>query len=101
MKPVLLLITCFIALSCTKKTTPKYQASGIIKGVDLGACACCGGYILQIDGQDTSYRFFYFPAGSNVDSTHFPVNVNFDYVATGTCGINHFVNLKTLVKADQ
>jgi hypothetical protein len=77
---VLLIILISIALFSCKKAGHPYMASGTVTGQDLGMCPSCGGYFLKIDGNDTTYRFWNFPAGTSFDTTtHFPININFDY----------------------
>ncbi len=98
MKPLLILFaSCMIMASCTKDRVAHFAASGTITGVDFGACSCCGGYKLTMDGNDSIYRFFSFPAGSAIDSTHFPIHVSFNYVETGSCDASyHYLSIQSI-----
>lgn len=98
MKPLLLaLFTVIIASACHKNSNTAY-VHGTITGYDLKKCACCGGYVLRLDNGDSSYRFFNFPAGSNVDSTQFPQSVYLNYVVTDSCGPYRFVKVLALTR---
>ena len=46
-----------------------FESTATIQGVDLTLCACCGGIIIDIDGEEESKRF---------DDESFSPNVNFD-----------------------
>ena len=94
MKTLLIILACVMVFSCTKKTT-HYQASGTITGLDLRMCACCGGYFIKMTGSDTTYHFYNFPAGSTIDSTHFPINVSFNYTAPASngCGVIYITSM--------
>ena len=105
MKQLIIITLVFLSIaatSCTKHGSGTgYAATGVITGQDLTMCACCGGYILKINGSSTGYRFWYFPAGSTIDSTHFPINValNYTYVST-LCTGNHLVSIQSMKKID-
>ena len=99
MKTMLLFFAGLLLLSCTVKKDQYYQASGTITGYDLTQCACCGGYLMKIDGSDSIYRFYHFPKGTNVDSTQFPVKVKFNYLKTSSCGNYPVITFQSVVKA--
>jgi hypothetical protein len=90
---------CIMLFSCTKNSTKHYQASGTIMGFDLSNCMCCSGYVLKMNGNDSFYRFYHLPAGSIIDSTHFPINVSFNYTRlAGPCGdVGHVLVLTSVV----
>lgn len=52
-KRIQIIILIFIAIAC-KEEGPKFD-NGMITGQDLRLCACCGGWIINID--DVNYRF--------------------------------------------
>jgi hypothetical protein len=97
MRTLFTFLGCLLIFSCTIKKTKQYQASGTILGTDTGSCR---GYILKINGSDTAFRFYNFPQGSAVDSTHFPLAVKFNYLDTGRCGRNHIVAFQSVVPAN-
>lgn len=58
----------------------EFESIGVITGPDLRACACCGGYLITIDG--TQYRIWEFPADHELvlDSMeNFPMTVRLDW----------------------
>jgi hypothetical protein len=81
MKTKLLLVVFLIIglVGCKKPTTSDYQSTGVITGVDMKMCACCGGWYIQID--NTTYEFETLPAGSNIDllNATFPIKVKLDW----------------------
>jgi hypothetical protein len=100
MKALFILSASIVLFSCSKKNTTHYMASGTITGIDYGACVCCGGYLVKINGNDSSFRFYNFPLGSKVDSNNFPVKVNFDFSRSPSCDGTNIIVLKTVVKAE-
>jgi len=100
MKQTLLAIGFMFFISCTHSHSSGYRATGIIKGQDLGACMCCGGYVIEVTGNDSSYRFPYFPASTSFDTTSFPISVQFSYTENYTCGSNHFITIQSMAKID-
>lgn len=72
-----LLIIGFV--SCQKPNTSDFQSTGIITGVDMKMCACCGGYYIQID--NVTYEFETLPASSTIDlqKETFPIMVKLDW----------------------
>lgn len=54
--------------------------SGVITGIDVRECSCCGGFFIDI--KDSTYRFQTLPAGSNIDlinNPNFPINVELNW----------------------
>ncbi len=66
------------SLSCSMEED-SYKSNGVITGIDLSECACCGGYFIEID-RDT-YRFFNLPQNSNLNLNNpvFPIHVLLDW----------------------
>ncbi len=54
-----------------------YQSEGEITGMDLRACACCGGWIIVIDG--VNYRCWDLPNTFKIDYNELPVKVMLDW----------------------
>jgi hypothetical protein len=88
-----LVVLLMVGMTACKKDTTHYAATGTITRIDMGACACCGGYVLSMTGSDSTYRFFSFPAGTTFDTTTFPISVSFNYAITGRCD-EDFIYLK-------
>ena len=74
--PIALLIGC-------SNPTGMTESSGTITGVDYRKCAspCCGGYFIEIDGVDGTYRALSFPEGSDLDlsNENFPIRVRLEW----------------------
>lgn len=79
MKKIILLLVLIISVSCSKNDDEKtYKSVGIIEGIDMTMCACCGGYIIKIENK--TYRFQdEFPNKENLDLENLPINVNLDW----------------------
>ena len=67
-----------LSISCSMEED-SYKSSGIITGVDVRECSCCGGYYIDIEGN--TYRFYEIPQNSNLklDNQVFPVYVKLDW----------------------
>jgi hypothetical protein len=52
---VLLIVIPALLLACDGNDNNQFS-HGKIVGYDLTLCACCGGYVIEIDGE--TYRFF-------------------------------------------
>lgn len=103
-KKTIISLICFGAFllasvaSCNKvaplPSTPigaknSFESSGDILGFDMTMCACCGGWIIRLDGDSTDYRFDTLPAGANIDlnTATFPLPVNLNWSSNSNyCG---------------
>lgn len=78
-KRYLLLILLFaLTFSCTDENDTMNE--GIITGIDVRECSCCGGFFVEI--KDSTYRFYSLPTGSNINLTNnpgFPIYVNLNW----------------------
>jgi hypothetical protein len=45
----LILILLLIACTEDEEVKAKFESSGLITGLDLTLCGCCGGYIIEMD----------------------------------------------------
>ncbi|MDO5988041.1 hypothetical protein Q4Q39_11560 [Flavivirga amylovorans] len=92
MRKIFLIITlCSLFLSCKNdddSTKIQYESTAIIKGQDLTLCACCGGWVIEIDDITPDYRFEMLPENSNIDlqKATFPINVKLNWEVDNTCG---------------
>lgn len=82
----LLLITGFAFLtSCNNDddndSEIKFESTATITGLDLTLCACCGGWIIDIDGEDPDKRFTELPKDSNInlDVDALPISVELNW----------------------
>ncbi|MDO5980299.1 hypothetical protein [Flavivirga spongiicola] len=91
MKKIVLLVTlCSLFLACKNDDDSaeiKYESTAVIKGQDLTLCACCGGWIIEIDNMTTDYRFEILPENANIDlqKVTFPLNVKLNWEVNNTC----------------
>lgn len=78
--PFLFIVSLLIGCS---NPTGMTESSGTITGVDYRKCAspCCGGYFIEIDGVDGTYRALSFPEGSDLDlsNENFPIRVRLEW----------------------
>jgi hypothetical protein len=82
----MLLISLIILPSCNDKDDEdlsliKFESTAKILGRDTAICACCGNWILKIDGIDNAYQFVTLPASSNInlETVTFPVSVKINW----------------------
>lgn len=72
----ILLFCSLLIMSCEKT---KYESSGTINGIDMTMCACCGGYLIDIEG--TRYRFekSELPSGFTFNDNQIPLQVELNW----------------------
>ncbi len=58
-----------------------FEATGTITGFDLTLCACCGGWIIDIDGGASDRRFSEVPENATIDleKETLPIKVQFNW----------------------
>ncbi|HSP87344.1 MAG TPA: hypothetical protein VLN45_04375 [Ignavibacteriaceae bacterium] len=83
----MIIIAAFVLfgfLSCSTQVD-EFLDDGVITGVDIRECACCGGYFIDIE--DNTYRFYELPANSNIDLSNadFPIHVKIYWKVDETC----------------
>ncbi len=88
-KSILLIFIISILFSCSKDDDIKFESSAKITGYDMRKCACCGGWLIEIEGVKDIKHFDKAPKGLKIDlqDTKFPVLVNLNWTKTDTfCG---------------
>ena len=100
---VLVLMATLIALrssSCKKESITGTNA--VITGFDGRACPCCGGFMINFDGETQPYKGNFFlidntaAALSISETENFPINVKVDTTKSDkTCG-NNFIHILKL-----
>ena len=74
MKKLLLLILTSVVffIACNKSNSGEefFDSNGVITGRDLTKCACCWGWIIEIN--NTRYKFEKIPASSGIDLENIP-----------------------------
>lgn len=67
----------------------QFESSATIAGLDMAQCACCGGWIININGEDADKRFSELPQNSNIDleNATFPLSVQLNWSGSNEyCG---------------
>ncbi len=59
----------------------QFESTATISGFDMTLCACCGGWIIDINGQEPDKRFSELPQNSNIDlqNSTFPLSVQLNW----------------------
>jgi len=90
---ILLIVTGFIFFTSCKNdddnSGEELESTAEIKGLDLTLCACCGGWIIDIDGEEPDKRFISLPAESDIDLNmdDLPISVKLNWVESDDyCG---------------
>jgi hypothetical protein len=83
-------------IGCTDKddkveaVPTQYESTGQIVGKDTAACACCGNWIIKIDGIDNTLQFVKLPNSSTIDlnTATFPLSVSLKWAIdpNSSCG---------------
>jgi hypothetical protein len=77
-----------LSLSCDRKAE-EYSSKGVITGQDMRMCACCGGWIINIEGEN--YLFDALPTNSSLslEKESFPLSVLLNWeLVMGGCPSN-------------
>lgn len=87
-------ISLIVFISCTNDDTSiKYEAKAKIIGSDVGMCACCGGYLIRIEGEEVLKNFSELPKNSNIDlqNADFPIDVNLNWTTSNEVCSNFII----------
>ena len=85
---ITLIVTLCISCKSYDDKTSTYNATGIILGLDKAQCACCGNWMIQIDGEQKTRQFIALPENSDIDlnNTTFPLFVSLNWTeSTSGC----------------
>jgi hypothetical protein len=91
-------IVLLIGLTNCSKVNDNYMSKGVITGQDYRMCACCGGWIINIE--DQIYLFDAIPANSGfvLEKEPLPISVQLDWQLTpGGCP-NNRITVKRIKK---
>jgi len=97
MKKILfILLVCVAVLSCDDDTLT-YESTGQILGLDLALCACCGSWLIQIEGEESPYQFVALPQDSDIDLTtaNFPIDVQLNW-ELATTGCSNYIIIEAI-----
>lgn len=80
MKKIICLFTFILLVSCSNDNNEvnKYKSVGVLEGLDMAMCACCGGYIIIIENK----RYLIqneLPNQENLDLKNLPIDVKLNW----------------------
>jgi len=72
-----------------------FDSTGVITGFDATLCACCGGWIIEIDidGDPKNYRINSIPDTFVIEEDDLPIEVKFNYSIESICTTTVFINI--------
>jgi hypothetical protein len=85
----IVIVLMMIGFATCSKVNDTYMSKGTITGQDYRMCACCGGWIINIEGEN--YLFDAIPANSGfiLEKEPLPISVQLDWQLTpGGCPSN-------------
>lgn len=88
----LLIVLCLaFFMKCNNNDDPQtqFESTATISGLDMTLCACCGGWIININGEESDRRFSELPQNSNIDlqNSTFPLSVRLNWTESDEyCG---------------
>ena len=100
------LILCCVLLfgflaSCKQDdvTISEFESTGLIIGPDLRFCACCGGWLIQVDQQENFYNFGELPENSdiNLDGATFPIEVQLNWSKDTTITCENWIFVEDII----
>ncbi len=81
-----LIIFLFIFTACNNDDdqTTTYDSVGLITGVDIGTCACCGNWRIEIEDEPDIRQFVDLPSNSEIElsTASFPISVSLNWNET-------------------
>ena len=80
---LILILGIVFLISCNNDddSQVEFESTATISGLDMATCACCGGWIIDINGQEPGKRFSELPQNSNIDlqNSTFPLTVQLNW----------------------
>ena len=79
----------FISCDSDDNSETEFESTGMISGFDMTLCACCGGWIIDIDGEESENRFTELPQNIdiNLETVEFPISVKLNWTESNEyCG---------------
>ena len=81
-----LTLSIIVLISCDNDDDSQvtFESSAEILGIDMTLCMCCGGWLINIDGEESIKRFSELPQNSNIDlqNSTFPITVQLNWTET-------------------
>ena len=94
-------LVVFTSCSDDDDSQNQFESTATISGFDLSLCACCGGWIIDINGQEPDKRFSELPQNSNIDlqNATFPLFVQLNWSESNDyCGNGIIIESIALVE---
>jgi hypothetical protein len=86
---IVLGLTLLTNCNSDDNTEMEFESTAVISGFDLTLCACCGGWIIDIDGKESENRFSELPQISDIDleTVEFPISFKLNWTESNEyCG---------------
>ncbi|PKV48876.1 hypothetical protein ATE84_0891 [Aquimarina sp. MAR_2010_214] len=86
---VIVLGLIFLTSCNSDDDEPEFESTALISGFDMTLCTCCGGWIIDIDGEESENRFSELPqnSGINLETVEFPISVKLNWTKSNEyCG---------------
>ena len=89
---LLIILGLIFLTSCNSdddNSETEFESTALISGFDMTLCACCGGWIIDIDGEESEDRFSELPenSGINLETVEFPISVKLNWTESNEyCG---------------
>ena len=90
---MIFILFALVETSCNKDNNITYEDTGKIIGQDLALCACCGNWIIKIDGIDESYQTVEIPEslGLNLIDASFPIPIKLNWSVDPNSPCGHII----------
>jgi len=91
---IFIVLTSLLLVSCSNDSDNDFNSEGLITGIDLRLCACCGGYFIEIE--DVVYNFTdEFPNKESLDLENLPLKVKLNWeLKSGGC--DNFITISAI-----
>lgn len=101
---LLVIAIAIIFYSCADNPAQSSMTDAVITGFDLRACACCGGLMINFNGDTASYKGEFYIISNNpaefgiTDISDFPIFVKVDWQKDTSACINNRIIITKFVK---
>ena len=102
---ILICIAALCIYSCQRvddDNVDEFESEGVVLGVDLTQCACCGGFLTKFDGRDETFLFVDLPSNSTLDlaAQNFPVNIRANWTEGVSEACPLFISIEDIELAE-
>ena len=85
-----LFLLLFCLNSCTNDNAISYEDTGQMIGQDAALCACCGNWIIKIEGRAENFQAVEIPESLGLDLIDavfpIPIKLNWSFDPNSSCG---------------